>query len=152
MKLRNYINIALIIIWMLLIFNYSNQNGSTSSSLSDKIIIKIAEIFDKDLTPEKKEKIIQKYKVIVRKGAHFGAYFILGVLNIILFIDLKGTTKASYIISTLICILYAITDEIHQLFIPGRCGSIIDVFIDTTGALTAITFIYLIALKHTKKL
>ena len=141
MKIRNYINIFLIITWMLVIFNFSNQTGTSSSGLSSKII---AEIFNKDLTTKEKEELVDKYKVIVRKGAHFGAYFILGTLTIILFIDIKGTTKLSFIISNLICTIYAATDEIHQLFIPGRCGSIIDVLIDSCGSLTAIIIIFTI--------
>ena len=145
MKIRNYINIFLIITWMFVIFNFSNQTGTSSSGLSSKIIIGIAEIFNKDLTTKEKEEIVDKYKLIVRKGAHFGTYFILGTLTIILFIDLKGTTKLSFIISTLICTIYAATDEIHQLFIPGRCGSIIDVLIDSCGSLTAIIIIFTIA-------
>ena len=38
-------------------------------------------------------------------------------------------------ISTLIGFIYSCTDEIHQLFISERSGSIIDVFIDTLGTL-----------------
>lgn len=144
MKLRNYINILLIITWMLVIFNFSNQTGSSSSGLSSKVVITIAEIINKDLTQSEKDELVEKYGYIVRKTAHFGAYFILGTLTIILFIDLKGTTKLSFIISTLICTIYAATDEIHQLFIPGRCGSIIDVLIDSCGSLTAIIIIFMI--------
>lgn len=142
MKLKNYINIALIITWMLIIFNFSNQSGTSSSGLSNRIIIGIAEIFNKNLTTSEKKELVDKYKIIIRKSAHFGAYFILGTLTIILFVDLKGTTKFSYFISSLICFIYAVTDELHQLFIPGRCGSAIDILIDSIGALTAITLIF----------
>ena len=43
--------------------------------------------------------------------------------------------------STIIGILYAITDEIHQLFVPGRSGRILDIGIDSLGVITGI-FIY----------
>ena len=144
MKFRNYINIFLIITWMIVIFNFSNQTGSSSSGLSSKVVITIAEIINKDLTQSEKDELVEKYGYIVRKTAHFGTYFILGTLTIILFIDLKERTKLSFIISSLICSIYAITDEIHQLFIPGRCGSIMDILIDSSGALTAIIIIYTI--------
>ena len=41
--------------------------------------------------------------------------------------------------SACIGIIYAITDEIHQLFIVGRSGSIIDVLIDSIGIFTGIS-------------
>ena len=124
MKFRNYINIFLIITWMIVIFNFSNQTGSSSSGLSSKVVITIAEIINKDLTQSEKDELVEKYGYIV--------------------IDLKERTKLSFIISSLICSIYAITDEIHQLFIPGRCGSIMDILIDSSGALTAIIIIYTI--------
>lgn len=147
MKLRNYLNIALIIIWMLTIFNFSHQNSTESSGLSDKIIVKIAETLSKkELSATEKRHIIKKYKLLVRKAAHFISYFILGTLIIILFIDLKINIKKSNLITLIICFIYACTDEIHQLFISGRNGSFIDVLIDTFGAATSLIIIYLLLL------
>ena len=145
MKLKNYINIVLIILWMLTIFNFSNQKGATSSGLSDKIIIKIAEIItNKELTEQEKDNITDKYRLIIRKTAHFIAYFILGFLTIILTTDLYSYNKKTFLFTFLFNFLYATTDEIHQLFINGRNGSFWDVLIDSTGALTAISFIFLL--------
>ena len=98
MKIKNYINIILIIIWMLAIFNFSNQKGTSSSGLSDKVIIKIAEIITKkELTEQEKENITDKYGLIVRKTAHFIAYFILGFLTIILTTDLYSYNKKTFL-------------------------------------------------------
>jgi len=36
-------------------------------------------------------------------------------------------------------IIYAITDEVHQLFISGRSGRVEDVIIDSIGVLTGVT-------------
>ncbi|GAA4069041.1 hypothetical protein GCM10022410_13710 [Amphibacillus indicireducens] len=38
-----------------------------------------------------------------------------------------------------ICVLFAISDEVHQLFVPGRAGQVMDVVIDTTGAIAGIS-------------
>lgn len=139
MKIKNYINIALIIIWMLVIFSFSHQQGNQSEGLSTKLIIKIAETIKKDdLTEQEKENIVKKYQLITRKMAHITAYFILGILTITLFIDLYGFNYKTVIITLTICFLYACSDEIHQLFINGRNGSFIDILIDTTGAILAI--------------
>lgn len=54
-------------------------------------------------------------------------------------------------IALIICMLYAISDELHQLFIPGRSAEIRDVFIDSFGATVGI-FIYIlfICIKNSK--
>lgn len=41
-----------------------------------------------------------------------------------------------------ICILYAISDEFHQLFVPGRGGQIRDVLIDSTGAIVGVAICF----------
>jgi len=41
-------------------------------------------------------------------------------------------------LALLICILYAVSDEVHQLFIPGRGGQFKDVIIDSAGVLVEI--------------
>ena len=145
MKTKNYINILFIIVWMLVIFNFSNQQGTSSSGLSDRITIKIAQIITQNkLTEDEKEQIINKYSFIIRKTAHFIAYFILGFLTIILTTDLYSYNKKTFLFTLLFNFLYASTDEIHQLFINGRNGSFLDVLLDTTGALTAISLVFLI--------
>jgi len=42
------------------------------------------------------------------------------------------------VISVLVCMCYAATDEFHQLFIEGRSGSVCDVLIDTIGAVLGV--------------
>ena len=43
-----------------------------------------------------------------------------------------------YVMGLAVTFLYASSDEIHQLFIPGRSGQFTDVLIDTSGGLAAI--------------
>lgn len=38
-------------------------------------------------------------------------------------------------LTILICILYAISDEVYQLFVPGRGGQVSDVILDIVGAI-----------------
>jgi len=42
------------------------------------------------------------------------------------------------------CFLYACSDEIHQLFVPGRSGKFTDVLIDSAGALLAVLLCFLV--------
>ena len=147
MTRKNYINIILIIMWMLLIFSFSNQNGSKSSTVSDSFIIKTAELItQKDFNQKDEEKIVDSCQFIVRKTAHFSLYFILAILVLNLFKDLNYKKKA-YLITLIICFLYACSDEIHQLFIADRSGEFRDVLIDTSGGFVYLLLNYLLTKK-----
>jgi len=75
---------------------------------------------------------------------HIAIFFLLAFFLFLALI--KGKHKKLIFLAILISILYAISDEVHQLFVPGRNGSINDILLDTIGILTA-TFIYSIRIK-----
>ena len=129
---------------MILIFWFSNQNGTISSEMSDGLIsevVKFIEIILKNSLDN--EKIIETFVFLIRKVAHFFLYFVLGILWMNLLKEHRVSLGKQVIYSLLFCIMYACSDEIHQLFIPGRSGNIIDTMIDTTGSLCSIITIYL---------
>lgn len=130
------INFILLIIWMGVIFNFSSDNGSTSSSKSERFLIKVVEIFKKDeLSDVDKQEIINKYGYLIRKCAHMFSYFILSILSFLLLYQILALKPITIFYTFIFCFIYAITDEIHQVFIPDRVGSIIDVLIDSCGSL-----------------
>lgn len=69
-----------------------------------------------------------------------------GTLFILIYRAIFNTTSLPKmkigIIALLFTILYAISDEIHQLFIPTREGKVRDVIFDTIGALFAWYFLW----------
>lgn len=138
------IKIVLIIIWMIVIFLLSNQPGDESSKLSnsliDKTIVRVYEVFNGRLNNLEKRLIIEEYSYMVRKVAHFTEYFILGVLVYIYLIESYGSIK-SLLLTVLICFVYAVTDEFHQLFINDRAFSPVDILIDTSGSLVSSTIL-----------
>lgn len=67
-------------------------------------------------------------------------YLILGILTIDALRKSGVTGGKGITVGLLICVLYASSDEFHQLFISGRAGRIMDVFIDSSGAFTGIIF------------
>lgn len=79
---------------------------------------------------------------IVRKTAHFTEYALLGFFVARAFYAYDK--KMIWSVAT--CIVYAITDEIHQMFVPGRSCKITDVLIDTAGIVFG-TFVYCFGLK-----
>ena len=142
MKTKKIITFILIVLWMILVFYLSNQVANESSQLSGGLTRKILEaVHMLDGKTTEQQAIIE---TIVRKLAHFFLYALGGIL-IFLHVNLyKITEKRKVIISWTIGTAYAITDEIHQLFVPGRSGEIRDVFIDSLGVITGIIFLLLI--------
>ena len=53
----------------------------------------------------------------------------------------KERLRKNILYTCIFCLIYAIFDEIHQIYVPGRTGKAIDVIIDTLGACTGITII-----------
>ena len=130
---------------MILIFILSHQPAEESTELSDGFISKtignIYKITHKNVSEEKLIEIQDKYTVITRKTAHFTIYLILGLLIGMLLKEYNITNKQLIIYGILICMTYAITDEIHQIFVPGRSGELRDIIIDTCGSTVGITLI-----------
>lgn len=137
-----WFKIILLILWMGLIFSFSNQTGTSSSSLSTKVLTRIAITIDKDMTDEEIDEFVDKYSFIIRKVAHLTIYFILGILTYINLKEYMKVTPALVIYSIIFCLVYASTDEIHQLLVNGRSGNIYDVILDTCGSTLAILLSY----------
>lgn len=133
---RKALSWLVVILWMSLIFYLSHQPVSKSNKLSKEITGKISEIVEQ-VEPNRKINL-GKTNHIIRKNAHFFAYLILGVL---VSNGLRSSGVIGYRvmnIALLICILFAISDEIHQLFVPGRGGQVKDVIIDSAGSIVGI--------------
>ncbi len=88
--------------------------------------------------------IIDSIHTLVRKTAHFSIYASLGMCVINYILTYISTKKKAFVISLLICFLYASSDEIHQLFVPGRSGEVRDVLIDTCGAIVGMCLVLLV--------
>lgn len=133
--IKNKISLLLVILWMIFIFVMSSFDATSSSNQSNFIVDIITSIIN--------IKDIELLSLIIRKLAHFIEYFILGILviNFITRYDKK------IIIAILLCIIYATSDEIHQIFVPGRSCQIIDIMIDSLGSIMGIYLYKLITKK-----
>lgn len=120
------------VFWMAVIFTLSHQPAAVSSGQSGVIVGHLQQAM-----PGVSTAILT---FLVRKSAHIIAYFILGILMYrALRINIRRwrtRTVASF--ALLSCSLYAVTDEIHQLFVPGRSGELRDVMIDSIAALVGV--------------
>ena len=133
---RKIFSWALVVIWMVLIFYLSHQPATESNKLSTNITEKIVEVVEKVIPSNKFD--IRRFNHIIRKNAHFFAYLVLGIL---VSNGISAGSKSGskiVVIAILICVLYAISDEFHQLFVPGRGGQVRDVIIDSAGSIVGI--------------
>jgi VanZ family protein len=70
---------------------------------------------------------------VLRKGAHACIYALLAMAC------LRGSRDAR--VALALAVAYAVTDEFHQSFVPGRVASPIDVAIDAAGALAGLALV-----------
>ena len=130
------------------------ESDAKSDVISDSIIHQILRNFD--LTDEQIDTLVHTCVVIVRKTAHFTEYATLGFLLASVFVSFGLKTKLNIPISFIIGSLYAVSDEIHQYFVPGRSCQISDMILDSAGVIAGIMFlltsVYIFKKTHTKKL
>ena len=137
----------LVALWMGVIFYFSSFNGIDSTRQSKGFLYhtigNIIDIFDKDITLEEKEEIINKLDHPIRKIAHITVYLILGILVCLAMNNYNLTNRSFLIYTIVICLLYSISDEIHQSFVSERSCEIKDVLIDSIGYLISVFIFYI---------
>ena len=90
--------------------------------------------------PEASPQRIDEIIFVLRKVAHVSEYAVLAWLaqRLFLALDMAATASRRMIRSALLawpfCVVYAISDEWHQTFVPTRVGTPWDVLIDSAGA------------------
>lgn len=139
--MKNKSSTILMLLWMFLIFIMSSFDATESTNQSNFIVNIITNIF--------KIENIELLSFIIRKLAHFTEYLILGLLVANMFT--KNNINNLYLISIILCIIYATSDEIHQLFVPGRACQLRDILIDSIGSITGVYLYKLINTKILKK-
>jgi VanZ family protein len=102
------------------------------------LLLWMAIIFAVSHTPKQDIPAFGTWDMLIKKGSHFLAYFILALLAHWAIAHPGRQPWGRYIWVWLIAVAYAISDEYHQTFIPGRNGNMSDVVIDSLGALTAL--------------
>ncbi|AAK81014.1 VanZ family protein [Clostridium acetobutylicum] len=149
--------ILLCILCFSFIFYNSSQNANVSNDRSYRITNDLRNFYRK-LKGENQRSYTklptnprdEKINIFIRKNAHAFEYFLLAcVVTIIIFsLGLKGRYAVVYI--WFICLFYAVLDEFHQLYVPGRTSLVSDVLVDFLGANIGMWisyFVYYVILK-----
>ena len=111
MKQKRLVLLLILLCWMVLIFWFSSQNSTESASLSSGLLKK-----------------------------HFSEYTVLGTISALLgrigfpTDDIRQKRVRYYFVPAGFALLYAVGDEIHQRFVPGRSCEFRDMMIDFSGA------------------
>lgn len=154
-KLRCVITFVPMIIMMIIIFLFSAKNGTESSKTSGETVSVMITFFEKipvlQLKSVDRAALSALMELPVRKMAHMLEYAILlATIYIPISINFQITLRNKAIISYIIAVLYAASDEIHQLFVVGRSGRVTDVLIDSIGVTVSLVILVLIT-KHKAK-
>ena len=128
--MKKFFSVIISILIMIIIFKFSSENAGDSLNRSDVISDIVRKLLSDHINAKEASRII-------RKGAHFGVYFLLATFLQKNFSDNCRKRKNKIIVLFLIFI-YACTDEYHQSFVSGRGSRFTDVLIDTSGGMISI--------------
>ncbi len=135
-----------VLLTSVMIFSFSSKSGSDSKKISEKITDKVVNISEEannndeiraEITASESYKSVHK---LIRKIAHIFEFSLLGAFTFLLANSYKLSLKNSILISLGYCLIFAVSDEIHQLFVDGRAGRAIDVLIDFVGSSIGVGF------------
>lgn len=144
--------LAIAVGWMYIIFKLSSMNSSNSNGKSTGLIALFIEdtlnvtneygITDSHPDDNKLVKASNLINAPMRKVMHASVYFVLSIFLMILFSIIFDHKHfwISISLSLIFCIIFAMTDEYHQLFVSGRTGQIKDAIIDSIGTVAGLIF------------
>lgn len=143
-KARSFLKYWLpVLLWMVVIFSASDD--ANSFRRSSRILAPLL----RWLFPHLTEETVNHIVTFARKCAHLTVYAILAFLVWrALRQPAKGDPRpwswreAGWAI--LLVAIYAVTDEFHQHFVPGREASVLDVLLDTSGGAAGMVFVWIL--------
>ncbi len=129
---------------MILIFILSSQDATESGKLSSWLLSTGFGQALMRILPPLSEK---GAGFDLRKYAHMTEYAFLALSSAGFFreLTLEHSPLTALMFSPIFCFLYACSDEIHQVYVPGRTGQFSDVLIDMAGVLAALIVLFLSA-------
>lgn len=150
-KTKKILLLILVLIGCITIFCFSEFSAGESTKQSRGVTYNILKVLNGNKLSEKELiKLTKKINPVIRKIAHFSIYMILAIFTYMFIEELNIKSKSekerlrkNILYTCIFCIIYAIFDEIHQIYVPGRTGKVIDVIIDTLGACMGIAILLL---------
>lgn len=122
------------VLWMAVIFMFSHQDSDSSSGLSGQLAAVLVRLTGGQLEGPQ----LVRFEGLLRVFAHGFVFFVLGLLVSYAFetINIKELPNAA--LAFIVSALYAASDELHQVYVPGRAGEVKDFLVDCVGIVIAI--------------
>lgn len=140
------LTICFLVGWMGVIFMFSEQpgdeSGDLSGHLSHRICVGVNGTFHFGWSDDETLEKAKSIDYPLRKLAHMTEYAILAIFAFLAIVAWPIRGKRLYWLPLLWCVFYAISDEVHQLFVPDRAGRATDVLIDSAGAVVALLIVW----------
>lgn len=165
-KIFWFVTLCIVLRVMGMIFHFSAADSTTSShssqGISRIILRKVQEIVPFLFGKLSMDEMVNLIETPVRKLAHFSEYALYSFcMQIHLFFGWNIYRKHSFrksisetpkiiarkvfiLLGGIFCVLYAVSDEIHQAFVPGRACRFFDVCVDSIGVLTGILLFFIL--------
>ena len=141
-RLRSTVAGILALAWMCVIFSFSAQTKEESSAVSEGISYRVVNttglLLHLNLDEEQIREMANAIERFVRKGAHMTEYAILAILLFVWISRWQTPRLRMACMAAALAVLYACSDEFHQLFVAGRAGKVSDVLIDSAGAVAGL--------------
>jgi VanZ family protein len=130
---------SITVTWAVMIFTLST--ATFAGSFSAMLLTETLRLLHLSVSPS----AFATLHFLFRKLAHCTEYAIFALFLYHCFLNSNRTKwhARTAVFSVLVASMYSLTDEFHQIFIPGRTPSLIDCGIDTTGAALGILVVYL---------
>lgn len=149
------LSLAVVLAIMVMIFCFSAQTGEESGAMSGRITTWLVKLFVPDfetLPADQQQNLCSAVGVVIRKGAHFSEYALLGFFLMLHIrqIQKRAKVRLPWLWSWVVGTLYAVSDEIHQGFVGGRHPAVMDVMIDSSGVIAG-TLLLLLVLGRIRK-
>ena len=153
-----FVRAILLVGWMTVIFLFSAQPATASAEVSGSLSeLLLGWLSLLGVSAEQIGEWALWFDPLLRKGAHFVAFALLGILSMWTVTKKKNVGRTFrqnvpvLLISFTLCVLFAITDEVHQTFVPGRSGQVSDVLLDSAGIATGVLVYVGVAMRRLRK-
>ncbi|TEB08187.1 VanZ like family protein [Pelotomaculum schinkii] len=137
-----------VLLWMLAIYLLSAQPAGLSNANSKGIVTRVVDTTVKltkaKITEPQKLELIERINSVAREYMHGVVFLVLGLLAQNAAAQSGARGMKAIAISLAICVAYAVTDEIHQLYVPGRAFQVSDIAMDAVGSMMGIGLVYCI--------
>jgi len=144
------------VIIAIFIFGFSSQNAEQSSGLSSKAATAIVHFAGNshivNVNAGNEAQFIENLQYPIRKCAHMTEYMIFTLSVVLALYVWNVRNKWLYIIAFAVAVIFASTDEFHQLFVSGRSGRVLDVLIDSVGAIIGLLIVWGVRRKRLKRI